>query len=351
LIPGQDPGVAVGWWIEATDGVNTATWPADGTADFRVYLPPPTEVVAEEVLPGDRIAADRVVLHWTPPETAHEVVQYVVYRNDGSVLRTESITGTTPLVSGINTLSVSALFSTDAGQFEGDPSTTIEIDASIPTATVLDPDHGWPGDILRLTIRGDHLLLDPSDVNLEGPEGVLVESVEVVDANTCQARIKIDGKATPGRWTLILFRGDLPIEVGIPFTIRDDDERPHIVSIQPQSIRQGGSETVQISLSDPLSTAPLVEAGEGVFVESVTVTEDGIEVEITVANDAPLGAHGVEVDDGMRILFGADLTIRDQLRPPKRNCSTVPSAQKSNPAMLFLVLLCWIRRRATDSGA
>ena len=72
-------------------------------------------------------------------------------------------------------------------------------------------------------------------------------------------------------------------------------------------------------------TPPIVTLGDGIIIEKVARRGSGLDVELSVAHDAPLGAHPIEVDEGDRLLTGASLEVRDTPKVPERSCSSVPN--------------------------
>ena len=65
--------------------------------------------------------------------------------------------------------------------------------------------------------------------------------------------------------------------------------------------------------------------------------EDGTHllVTIAVANDAPLGLHAISVDDGVRVLGGMRLRVRDRSVSVDSTCGC---AQTGSPPRLLLLV-------------
>jgi len=132
------------------------------------------------------------------------------------------------------------------------------------------------------------------------------------------------------------------------FLIQSAGERPTILGAHPTSVRQGAHTSVFIDMSSPVETSrqpPSVNLGEGIIVENVLRRGSGLDVQLSVAHDAPLGEHPIEVDEGDRLITGASLEVRDTPKIPERNCSATGHPRSTSWGWLFGVLVFIFRRK------
>jgi len=242
----------------------------------------------------------------------------------------------------------------------GDPSDPVEIHASVPEILTLYPDEGYQGDTLRVTVSGEYLLMVADDVDLILGDGVEQTDAEIQDVDVGIFTIVIDETATAGSRDLELVSG--PISVSIPdaFAVLDGDDRPAIVDLQPSEIRQGETIAVNITTSIPPESAESpwlqLDFGEGIVVQTISADTEitTITAEITAELTAPLGARNVEVDDGIRIMEGLQMTVIDQQLNPNSTCGCSapgPMTSHSNKHWIWfgMVGTIWFGRRRLRS--
>jgi hypothetical protein len=196
-------------------------------------------------------------------------------------------------------------------------------------------------------LTGENLYLQPVMTSLNPGLGIEVETFEVIDAHSARALLYVTPEATPGLRTFSLHIGDTTIVAELPFEVRGEGDRPVVLGAHPTSVRQGAHTTVFIDMSVPVDMsqpAPDVYLGEGIIVENVSRRSTGLDITLSVAHDAPLGAHPIEVDEGFRLISGASLEVRDTPKVPSRNCSTLV-IQPGSLCTWLIVLSCWARRR------
>ena len=112
-----------------------------------------------------------------------------------------------------------------------------------------------------------------------------------------------------------------------PFTVLGTSDQPKIIAARPPYVRQGAETTLFIDLQNSSSSetlVPTVDIGDAIFVESVVRRGTGLDVEIVVAANAPLGDLAITVDEGSRILSGVELEVRDSGPPTQKSCSQAP---------------------------
>lgn len=312
-IPGQLPDTTVSWRIVATDGSNEALAPEVGASSFRVYLAAPTALTG----PQGRVVGTQTSLSWTAPESDHPVQSYRVYCNGEIVALSEDTTAQAAICSSAASFEVSAVY--EAG--EGDRSDPLSLDAFLPSVDALSPAVAWQGDHLRLTLSGTYLLLAEGEVSLDLGDGVTVDAVEVIDAESAIITVHIDADAETGLREGQLQVGDASLPLPSPFEILDGQSRPRLLSVTPDAVVQGERYTLEIAANADFEATPTLDLGEGVLIESVERDGEIVRAEVVVAWDAPVGERGIEADDGDRVLDGATLRVRNAATPPARTCS------------------------------
>lgn len=340
-VPGQLPGTVVRYHVLATDGANTVREPAAAEASFRVYLAAPTALTG----PAGRVVAQEVALSWTAPASIHEVERYEVLRAASVVGTSVTTTAVVPLSGADDTFTVRAVY--EAGT--GDESAAYTVNAVVPSLVELRPAEGYPGDSLRVTVIGEHALFVSGEVSADFGADAVVDSISVRDVDRFVAELHLADTAAAGSWTVVVESAAGTLKMPAGFTMLDAADRPRIMGLDPESLAQGASETLRISLSAVPAAVPTLTLGTGVVVESVTLDGAVVVAEVSVASDAPLGAHAITVDDGIRVLDGETLEVRDWAPPVIRACSTTSGAGAAGPPLgalgVFAVLAVAMRRR------
>ena len=343
LVAGQDPDNSITAWVTASDGWNV-TEAVEQACSFRVRLPAPTDLAG----PEDLVWGPTAPLAWTPPESRHAVEGFRIYRDDVAVLDTEGATAQAPLVTGSQSFTVAALYAMG----EGDRSDPCEVEAAVPALDALDPDEGYQGDLLRVRMQGESLLLVQDDVRVDLGDGIEVSGVEVRDVDMAFLTVAIAGEAPPGLRELTLETGDVSVSAPDAFEVLDGARRPRLLGVDPTSLVQGDGAILAIRASEPFTAVPSVTIGEDVVVESVEVAAtDLLQVEVAVPFDAALGEHPIEVDDGSRILGGLDLTVQAYVGEVTGGCpgcgtGRAQGAGRAGPLVGLLALAAaWGRRR------
>ena len=303
-LPALPPGTL--WWVvEASDGENLSTWPATGPQALTIALPAPQDLTG----PEGRLWGTTVPLSWTAPDALDPVLGYRVYR-DGLLVAEPELTATqAPAVGPTDTFQVTAWFRTPLGDFEGQAAGPLSVEVAVPTLMELSPDQAWPEDQLRVALSGQNLLLDGQTLaaaDLDLGEGVTVTDVEVEHVDRAVFTVQVDPDAPPGVRDAVLDLDGLPLTLAQAFTVRDDQDRPALLSISPDALEQGARETLILTLNTAPAAVPSLDLGEELVVESVEL--DGLEVivQVAVGNAAPSGSRDVTLDDGVRILVLED---------------------------------------------
>jgi hypothetical protein len=339
-IRGQAADTTVTWRVLATDGDNQARLPERGGYTFRVYLPAPTDLVG----PEGRMVGSKALLAWTPPETGHTIAGYRVYRGGAALQEADEPSALVPLLGEFDSFAVTALYTLDDGsEAEGDASDVCTVDALVPSITSLDPAEVWPGDEVRLLATGSYLLMEEGAVLADLGDGVTVAAVDVLDVDRVRLTVEVDETAASGSRNLVLVTPVGSVVDTDALEVLDADDRPRLLSIDPDAVRQGETAEAEIALVGELGGEVTVDMGAGVVVESATVDGDRVDVTFAVAVDAGIGAHAVVVDDGTRRLDGATIEVRDGTFTTRSRCAAVEGL----PAgwVLGLALLLRTRRR------
>ena len=332
-IPAQEPDTRVRYRVEASDGVNTAVLPAQGSYAFRVYLPAPAGLVG----PEGRVVGTRAHLSWTPPETTHAVLGYEVWRGTTATLEVIGTEADVPLRGAFDVFSVRARF--DAGL--GDPSDTVSVDAVVPEVGALSPAEAWAGDTIRVVLHGSYLLLDAGTVEVDLGEGVVVVGVEVRDVDTAMLSLRVDADAEAGIRDLRLSTPFYELEEAAAFAVLPAEDRPRLTSVEPDHVLQGAEGVLTLRVVGELAATPTASLGEGIVVQTVEVDGQTVTVEYGCAPDASIGSHTVELDDGVRVFSGVSIEVRDVTVAPARTCG-LPI---STGAVGVLIAANLVRRR------
>lgn len=334
-IAGQPPGTTISWWAEGTDGGNVARWPAVGESSFRVYLAAPTGLRG----PSGRIVGTDVTLSWEPPISPEAVLGYRVVeqgREDAAVEVSGTAADVPLLPGGTHVWTVAARYSTGLG----DESEPVALDAEASSLAAVVPGSGWPGDHLRVRVTGASLYLQDGVTAADLGEGVVVEEVRVVDANTAVLLLAIDEAAPPGPRDLSLAGAFGPYVFDEVFAIDDAAGRPRILSIEPETLPQGYRGPLRIEASEAFAGPVSVDLPGAVVADGDPETGGEIvEVDVVVSGVAAIGTHTAILDDGER-LWTVEIPIEERLVETK-GCSTSPG---SGWAALLALLTASARR-------
>ena len=312
-VPAAPVDTVVAYHVVATDGANAVRYPAASELDFRVYLPAPTALVG----PEGRVVATEAALSWTPPVSVHVVEGYDVLQGDAIVAETTLPQALVPLGGVDDTFSVRARY--DVGV--GDASERVTLFAVVPSLLSVDPTTAYAGESLWVDVVGRDGLFVSDEVDLDFGAGSHVETVVVQNVDRLRVEVRFDDGAVPGARdvTLTSAVGTLTLPAG--FAVVDAAARPRVTGLSPARVTQGDSGTLTIMLSAPPATTPGVSLGDGVVVERVVLDGRTLLVAYAVAIRAPLGEHEVLVDDGVRLLVGPPLEVRDWTPAPIASCA------------------------------
>lgn len=346
-LPAVPPGT-LRWSIEASDGENIATWPSLGLREIAVSLPAPQALSG----PAGRAWGSTVELDWQAPASDEPVLGYRVYRDGVLVAEPLAPPAQVPAVGPVDSFTVTALFQTALGDFEGDAAGPLLLDVAVPALQALEPAESWQGDRLRVVLTGSSLLLDASTLDpaaLDLGEGVTVEEIDVEHVDRATFTLIVDESAPIGTRDAVLDLGDEQVLLEDAFTVQSGEDRPALLSISPSALEQGAEESLELTLNSPPAATPEVDLGEDVVIEAVTVDGNVLTVQVAVANGAALGTRDVLVDDGVRILELADgfrVWPLTQGVAPDCACGSAPGGRGRAPgAVLGLLFLASARRR------
>ena len=345
VLPVQEPDTRVEWHIEAQDDAENLA--RTSARSFRTYLAAPTDLQG----PTGAVAASTARLTWQAPVSPYPVRAYAVSREGQVVAEVAHTTALAPLADDEPRFSVEAIFDTPLGERIGDASATIAIDAAVPRLDPPSPDSGWGGDRLRVVVTGENLLFTQGRVSLALGDGVIVRELDVRDVATLVATIEIDPSAATGARTLTVTSADETLSRAGAFVVWAAEDRPRVLSVLPDRLRRGGVASLLLETAGGLSSdTPEVWLGAGVLVQGVAVVGDDVWVEVAVTEDAPLGEHTIEIDDGVRVLTGPTLEVLRPTAETQRSCS----AGGTNgggwlAALVGLLAARWRRRQRDDS--
>ena len=338
-IPGQEPDTVVSFHVLATDGANASRSPADGTLDFRVYLPAPQSLVG----PEGRVIDDVATVTWSPPVSVHPVTSYRVYRDGVAVAETADTAAEVPLVDGVNRCEVRAVF--DVG--EGDPSNEIVIDSSVPTVRALEPAFAYAGETVRVELLGAYLFLVDGEVSADFGAGVYTRDIEVLDVDRAILTLEVADDAEAGTPRDVVIGGPLGETVAPEaFLVASADDAPRLVEVAPTEVYQGDVVEITVTWVGALGGTPEVDFGDGAVVESVEVVDATHAIAlVAIAPNAPLGDHAVTLDDGRRIFEGVSLEVKDVLITTGGPCGCASGAGAGSLAAVLVGVLAALRRR------
>lgn len=304
-IPGQPADTVVGYHVVASDGVNEASQPVSGDLEFRVYLPAPTELRG----PEGRVIDDVAVLSWVPPTSVHALVGYRVYRDDVLVAETVAPEGEVPLVDGLDTFVVTALY--DVG--EGDASDPVTVDAAVPAVQSILPAEGYPGETIQVEVVGAYLFLAEGGVAMDFGAGVSTWAIDVANVDRARVTLVIDpDEAVPGVRDVVITTAAGQTVAPAAFTVRAAAGAPHLLDVTPSEVRQGETVALTLRLVGDLSGPPVLDLGEGLVVETLLVVDPTtVTATVSAGGGAPLGDHAITLDDGVRIYEGATIEVKD----------------------------------------
>ncbi len=338
-IPAQEAGTTVSYTVWASDGDNTTTVPIPACS-FEVRLPAPTDLSGPEGVVWGSVAQ----LDWQAPDSTHEVVGYRIYRDDRLQLEVEQPPVEVSVITGSQSFEVSALYVSG----EGARSEAFEIEAAVPAIHGLDPEAAYQGDLIRLALEGEYLLLEQGDMAIELGPDIRVDEYDVRDVDAAFVTVQVGGHADSGVRDLLLTTGGEEVSLAGAFEVLPGSDRPTLLGVEPTSLRQGDEGALTITASEPFAGEPTVWLGGDILVEATEWSQGEIVmVDVLVPYDTPLGLHSLEVDDGTRIYTGLNLQVRDYLEPvnPDGCCSANPRGARGWLSLL-LVPLVVLRRRS-----
>lgn len=339
LAPGGPPGTVVSWHAEATDGENIGRLPAEGESSFRLFLPPPTDVVV--TLPEGRAVVQNLSLAFTAPATDAVPLAYQV-RLDGAVVgQVAESPALLALDFGGSVLDVAGVFAEGVGDF----SEPVTIDVSVPSLISVTPDRVALGAQPYVEIVGESLgLFESSTADLGA--GVVVETMDVIDVNRARLTVAVAPDADDGQRTLTLTGVWGTFLFPDAFVVDSDEPVPAVVDVQPPTVAQGKSVVVNFTVNVPLGAVVALATDEHIVVTGTpTSAHDVVSAELAVSGGAPLGAHTVIIDDGTRLL-SATVEVTETVFAPAKRCGSAPGTYWS------WGLAAWVlrARRASRSG-
>lgn len=342
-IPAQPPDTRVGWWVEATDAAgNLATYPEDSERSFRVFLAAPTDFA---VASDDRAVGSSVVVAWAPPSSPNVVVGYRLQDIEERVAPLDVPDTEAEIVLGPDaprTWRVAALY--EAGR--GDWSTPLTLTLEVPELRSMTPASAASGETIHLRVVGSSLYLVDGVSTLDVGDGVSVLDVAARDASTLEALVQVDSDALPGWRDLVVSGAHGTSTFPNAFLVLDGSVLPTILSVSPESVRQGDAATFVLNASQPFAGPVEVQVDDDLVLASpARVDGDEVEIDLVVRTSARLGPHPVLLDDGLR-RWNATVQVEERTYATRSGaCGTTPPG--ASWVTVLIALGC--RRRRADA--
>lgn len=295
-IPGQSADTTVEWHVEASDGENVARWPSEGEQAFRVFLGAPTALTRLD----EARVAQSISLSWVPPISAHDILEYEVWQEGQEPHRVWAPPAVLPLAPGGEEsprVQVRAIYT----QGYGDSSEPLDVEVEVPVLASVLPGVLWPDERVRLSVEGQSLYALDQATEVSLGEDVTVESVTVRDVNRLDLVVKVSATAEEGDLTLVLDGPQGHFVFPGAVQIGDADLSPPGLTLHPERVAQGAEEWLELEFGQQVEGAVQVIAEGGLYVGPVEpLTDHAVRVRLSVAPDASVGAHTVQVTDGNR---------------------------------------------------
>jgi hypothetical protein len=339
-LPRADPGSTLRYEVRVSDGTNEAS---SDPSTLSVFLPAPDNLSC----PEGRDSAAAIALSWSPPETAHAIVDYTVARNGEALAHTTETAILLPTGEAGDRLSLSARFSTSQGLFSGE-SVDCAVQVSAPAVVSLEPATGFPGETVTVALIAKGLLMSAQGLRLSGaPSLRLLEAeIDTVDEARLRLAIAADAPAGTERGWLCSAQACASLE----FTLKAASDRPRLLTVEPSSLSQGQRAELRLRSNTPWGDGPFqVELGEGLVVEALRAEADTLVLDVMALSDAPIGLRPLRVDDGARLREGAALRLRDADLATTQGCHT--AAGSPTPAIAWLALLVLRPRRRRPASS
>lgn len=182
-------------------------------------------------------------------------------------------------------------------------------------------------------------------------DGDLVAEPLVVDTvNEASALLTIPEGAATGTYGFTLLTSWGSSRFNEAFTVRSGAERPHVLDVEPDSVRQGDAETVVVTVSEPFA-APLdggpirvLADDDLVIVSDPVVAGERLTLDLVAAGGARPGSHTLVLDDGSR-LWEVDLVIEERVYSGNTGCGGCNGAADGGPFAAWWLFLVLVRRR------
>ena len=343
-IPPQGPDTLVQYWVEAQDGVHSSLAPLVGTNSFRVRLPAPEALSG----PDEVIHDDSVWLDWQAPVSIHPLFSYGVYRSGEWLMDAyEPFVEVDLLGDSQDSFTVAGNYELPSGEVvSGDHSNSWSVNAAVPAILSADPSLVYQGDTVHLEVVGANMLFVQGDVEVTIDSYIEILAVQIENVDRARITMYVPPDALIGPRSVYAYSGDSNALLTEAFSVVSGDDLPRIEEIIPNGLRQGQSDTVEFTLSTPISAAPLVDLGPGVVVESVDWTApDRVIATVSVDSKAPLGERDAVLDDGIRAITGVEFDVRDQVVEPVGCRSATSGGRHGVWSLLALCLAAVMRRR------
>ena len=173
-----------------------------------------------------------------------------------------------------------------------------------PRSISVAPPSGSQGSTLNLAITGVNTNFTATSQVSFSQAGITVNSVSLNSTTSLTANITIAADATVGARDLTVSTGSEVVTAAGAFSVTADSTTPRLVSVAPSTGQRGQSLTVTITGENTSFTqaGSVVSFGPGITVSSTTVASSTVlTAQITIANDAEIGARTVNVTTGSQV--------------------------------------------------
>lgn len=325
-------GIEVRYQITAEDiNGNQNTWPSNGAfAAFQVRLPPPYDLQFAWNDPPRE--ASTLPLNWTSPDwgdfdvIAYPLVRYQVLHTvwDAEGVEVVSLEPLTDLDGGDPTIPEATVIATglpntdiyvvcavyqipdgEGGVAEvcGDYSKSVTIQVAVPRVLSIAPDFAYQDSSIEVTIVGSYTTFVQGEVTLDFGEGIETTAIQVRDISLVSADLRIAPDSPLGGHTVVIGweAGAKQIVLDSGMTVKGAEDRPRILSISPDRIRQRDQKTIKfLGVNTDFSVeAVAVDFGTGISVGTPrVVSSTELEVDIEVAVWALEGTRDITILSG-----------------------------------------------------
>jgi hypothetical protein len=176
------------------------------------------------------------------------------------------------------------------------------VNNGLPAITTVSPNTGKQGEILPITISAQFTNFVPGITQVSVDGGITVSTIAVTGGTTLTAHLTIPASATLGSRTLTVTTGTEVVTLANAFTVVAGT--PAITSITPSAGKQ--IETVSITITGQFTNfaagVTQLDLGVGVAANISVASATSLSAQLSIAEDAPVGARALIVTTGNETL-------------------------------------------------